>query len=186
MRRSFFIEEENGGCIFINDLMINEEIRDREVRVVNQQGEQLGIMPTAQALKLAEEQQLDLVNIAPTARPPVCKLMDYGKYRFEMSKKEREIKKNQKIMETKEVRLSATIEDHDIDVRYRQAVKFLQDGNKVKVSVRFRGREVTHASLGQDLLHRFAELCSECSKVEKQPKLEGRQMLMFLAPAKDK
>ena len=186
MRRSFFIEEENGGCIFINDLMINEEIRDREVRVVNQQGEQLGIMPTAQALKLAEEQQLDLVNIAPTARPPVCKLMDYGKYRFEMSKKEREIKKNQKIMETKEVRLSATIEDHDIDVRYRQAVKFLQDGNKVKVSVRFRGREVTHASLGQDLLHRFAELCSECSTVEKQPKLEGRQMLMFLAPAKDK
>ena len=135
---------------------------------------------------LYQRSELDLVNIAPTARPPVCKLMDYGKYRFEMSKKEREIKKNQKIMETKEVRLSATIEDHDIDVRYRQAVKFLQDGNKVKVSVRFRGREVTHASLGQDLLHRFAELCSECSTVEKQPKLEGRQMLMFLAPAKDK
>ena len=141
----------------INDLMINEEIRDREVRVVNQEGEQLGIMPTAQALALAEEQELDLVKIAPNARPPVCKLMDYGKYRFEMSKKEREIKKNQKVIETKEVRLSATIEDHDIDVKYRQAIKFLQDGNKIKVTIRFRGRQIAHSEIGADVMQEFAE-----------------------------
>ena len=182
MRRSFFIEEENGGCIFINDLMINEEIRDREVRVVNQQGEQLGIMPTAQALKLAEEQQLDLVNIAPTARPPVCKLMDYGKYRFEMSKKEREIKKNQKIMETKEVRLSATIEDHDIDVRYRQAVKFLQDGNKLKVTIRFRGRQIAHSEIGNQVMQEFAERIKDYGTVERRPVVEGRNMTMMVAP----
>lgn len=182
MRRSFFNEEENGGCIFINDLMINEEIRDREVRVVNQQGEQLGIMPTAQALKLAEEQQLDLVNIAPTARPPVCKLMDYGKYRFEMSKKEREIKKNQKIMETKEVRLSATIEDHDIDVRYRQAVKFLQDGNKLKVTIRFRGRQIAHSEIGNQVMQEFAERIKDYGTVERRPVVEGRNMTMMVAP----
>ncbi len=182
MRRSFFIEEENRGCIFINDLMINEEIRDREVRVVNQQGEQLGIMPTAQALKLAEEQQLDLVNIAPTARPPVCKLMDYGKYRFEMSKKEREIKKNQKIMETKEVRLSATIEDHDIDVRYRQAVKFLQDGNKLKVTIRFRGRQIAHSEIGNQVMQEFAERIKDYGTVERRPVVEGRNMTMMVAP----
>ena len=165
MRRSFFIEEENGGCIFINDLMINEEIRDREVRVVNQQGEQLGIMPTAQALKLAEEQQLDLVNIAPTARPPVCKLMDYGKYRFEMSKKEREIKKNQKIMETKEVRLSATIEDHDIDV-----------------TIRFRGRQIAHSEIGNQVMQEFAERIKDYGTVERRPVVEGRNMTMMVAP----
>lgn len=182
MHRSFFIEEGNGGCIFINDLMINEEIRDREVRVVNQQGEQLGIMPTAQALKLAEEQQLDLVNIAPTARPPVCKLMDYGKYRFEMSKKEREIKKNQKIMETKEVRLSATIEDHDIDVRYRQAVKFLQDGNKLKVTIRFRGRQIAHSEIGNQVMQEFAERIKDYGTVERRPVVEGRNMTMMVAP----
>ncbi len=182
MRRSFFIEEENRGCILINDLMINEEIRDREVRVVNQQGEQLGIMPTAQALKLAEEQQLDLVNIAPTARPPVCKLMDYGKYRFEMSKKEREIKKNQKIMETKEVRLSATIEDHDIDVRYRQAVKFLQDGNKLKVTIRFRGRQIAHSEIGNQVMQEFAERIKDYGTVERRPVVEGRNMIMMVAP----
>lgn len=182
MRRSFFIEEENRGCILINDLMINEEIRDREVRVVNQQGEQLGIMPTAQALKLAEEQQLDLVNIAPAARPPVCKLMDYGKYRFEMSKKEREIKKNQKIMETKEVRLSATIEDHDIDVRYRQAVKFLQDGNKLKVTIRFRGRQIAHSEIGNQVMQEFAERIKDYGTVERRPVVEGRNMIMMVAP----
>ena len=162
--------------------MINEEIRDREVRVVNQQGEQLGIMPTAQALKLAEEQQLDLVNIAPTARPPVCKLMDYGKYRFEMSKKEREIKKNQKIMETKEVRLSATIEDHDIDVRYCQAVKFLQDGNKLKVTIRFRGRQIAHSEIGNQVMQEFAERIKDYGTVERRPVVEGRNMTMMVAP----
>ena len=182
MHRSFFIEQLNRGCVFINDLMINEEIRDREVRVVNSQGEQLGIMPTAQALKLAEEQQLDLVNIAPAARPPVCKLMDYGKYRFEMSKKEREIKKNQKVIETKEVRLSATIEDHDIDVRYRQAIKFLQDGNKLKVTIRFRGRQIAHSEIGTDVMDEFAERIRDYGVVERRPMVEGRNMTMMVAP----
>lgn len=174
------------GCVFINDLMINEEIRDREVRVVNQQGEQLGIMPTVQALKLAEEQQLDLVNIAPQAKPPVCKLMDYGKYRFEMSKKEREIKKNQKVIETKEVRLSATIEDHDIDVRYRQAVKFLQDGNKIKVTIRFRGRQIAHSEIGTDVMTEFAERIKDYGVVERRPVVEGRNMTMMVAPRDSK
>ena len=165
---------------------MNEEIRDREVRVIDQNGEQLGVQPIRKALELAEEAGLDLVKIVPTAKPPVCKLMDYDKYRYEQAKKEREIRRNQKVVSIKEVQLSATIEENDIQTKAKAAVKFLQGGDKVKVSVRFRGREVTHSSLGQDLLHRFAELCSECSTVEKQPKLEDRQMLMFLAPAKDK
>ena len=139
-------------------------------------------MPTPQALKLAEEKQLDLVNIAPSAKPPVCKLMNYGKYRFEQSKREKEIKKNQKIIETKEVRLSATIEDHDIDVRYRQAVKFLQDGNKVKVSIRFRGRQIAHSEIGTDVMQDFAERIKEYGVVEKKPMIEGRNMTMILSP----
>ena len=137
--------------------MINEEIRDREVRVVDQNGEQLGVMPIRQALNLADEQQLDLVKIAPQAKPPVCKLMDYGKYRFEQSKREREIRKNQKVIEVKEVRLSATIEDHDVDVRVKNAIKFLQDGNKVKVTIRFRGRQITHSEIGREVMRDFAE-----------------------------
>ncbi|MBQ3080406.1 MAG: translation initiation factor IF-3 [Clostridia bacterium] len=167
-------------------MMINEEIRDREVRVVNQEGEQLGIMPTAQALALAEEQELDLVKIAPNARPPVCKLMDYGKYRFEMSKKEREIKKNQKVIETKEVRLSATIEDHDIDVKYRQAIKFLQDGNKIKVTIRFRGRQIAHSEIGADVMQEFAERIKDYGTVERRPLVEGRNMTMTVAPRDNK
>ena len=186
MRRSFFVPirliHEIRRCVPINDLLINEDIREREVRVVNEQGEQLGIMPTVQALRLAEERQLDLVNIAPSAKPPVCKLMDYGKYRFEQSKKEKEIKKNQKIIETKEVRLSATIEDHDIDVRYRQAVKFLQDGNKVKVSIRFRGRQIAHSEIGSDVMMDFAERIKEYGVIEKKPAIEGRNMTMILVP----
>lgn len=182
MRRSFFIEEENGRCIFINDLMINEEIRDREVRVVNQQGEQLGIMPTAQALKLAEEQQLDLVNIAPTARPPVCKLMDYGKYRFEMAKREKEQRKNQKTIEVKETRLSATIDLHDMEVKAKATRKFLQDGNKVKVSIRFRGRQITHGDIGLDVMDQFFNMVADCAVKERPPKQEGRNMFMVLAP----
>ena len=164
--------------------MINEEIRDREVRVVGQDGAQLGIMPTRQALELAEEKQLDLVKIAPTARPPVCKLMDYGKYRFEQSKKEREIRKNQKVIEIKEVRLSATIEDHDVDVKYKAAVKFLQSGNKVKVTIRFRGREMAHTNIGEQLLKDFAARCADIANMDKNPKLEGRNMSMFLSPKK--
>lgn len=169
-------------CIHINDLMINEEIRDREVRVVDQNGEQLGVMSSRQALDLAEEQQLDLVKIAPQAKPPVCKLMDYGKYRFEQSKREREIRKNQKVIEVKEVRLSATIEDHDVEVRVKNAVKFLQDGNKVKVTIRFRGRQITHSEIGREVMADFAERIKEYGTVDKAPVIEGRNMSMFVTP----
>ena len=154
--------------------------------MIDTDGSQLGIMSARDAYKIALEKNLDLVKIAPQATPPVCRIIDYGKYRFEQSKREKEARKNQKTIDIKEIRLSLNIDVNDFNTKVKQAIKFLEGGDKVKVSVRFRGREVTHSSLGQDLLHRFAELCSECSTVEKQPKLEGRQMLMFLAPAKDK
>ena len=147
---------------------INDEIRDKEVRLINSDGEQLGIVPIQQAQDIAIQKGMDLVKIAPQA------------------KREKEARKNQRIVEIKEIRLTPNIDIGDLNTKVKNACRFLKDGDKVKVSVRFRGREVTHASLGQDLLHRFAELCAECSTVEKQPKLEGRQMLMFLAPAKDK
>ena len=162
--------------------MINEEIRDREVRVVDQNGEQLGVMSSRDALALAEERQLDLVKIAPQARPPVCKLMDYGKYRFEQSKKEREFRKNQKVITVKEVRLSATIEDHDVDVKFKNAVKFLKDGNKVKVTIRFRGRQITHSEIGRQVMNEFAERIKEYGTVDKAPQIEGRNMSMFISP----
>ena len=165
---------------------INEEIRDKEVRLISNDGEQLGIVPIQKAQDIAVEKGMALVKIAPQAKPPVCKIMDYGKFRFEQAKREKEARKNQRVVEIKEIRLTPNIDIGDLNTKVKNACRFLKDGDKVKVSVRFRGREVTHSSLGQDLLHRFAELCSECSTVEKQPKLEGRQMLMFLAPAKDK
>ena len=165
-----------------NDLMINEEIRDREVRLIDQNGEMLGVMLTRQALEIAEERQLDLVKIAPQAKPPVCKLMDYGKYRFEQSKREREIRKNQKVITVKEVRLSATIEDHDVEVKFRNAVKFLQDGDKVKVNIRFRGRQITHSEIGLKVMKDFAERIKDYAIIERQPMLEGRNMIMILAP----
>ncbi len=165
---------------------INEEIRDKEVRLISNDGEQLGIVAIQKAQDIAVEKGMDLVKIAPQAKPPVCKIMDYGKFRFEQAKREKEARKNQRVVEIKEIRLTPNIDIGDLNTKVKNACRFLKDGDKVKVSVRFRGREVTHSSLGQDLLHRFAELCSECSTVEKQPKLEGRQMLMFLAPAKDK
>ena len=168
------------------ELQINEEIRDKEVRLISNDGEQLGIVPIQKAQDIAVEKGMDLVKIAPQAKPPVCKIMDYGKFRFEQAKREKEARKNQRVVEIKEIRLTPNIDIGDLNTKVKNACRFLKDGDKVKVSVRFRGREVTHSSLGQDLLHRFAELCSECSTVEKQPKLEGRQMLMFLAPAKDK
>ena len=161
--------------------MINEEIRDREVRVVDQNGEQLGVMSSREALALAEERQLDLVKIAPQARPPVCKLMDYGKYRFEQSKKEREFRKNQKVITVKEVRLSATIEDHDVDVKFKNAVKFLKEGNKVKVTIRFRGRQITHSEIGRQVME-FADRIKEYGTVDKAPQIEGRNMSMFISP----
>ena len=166
--------------------MINEEIRDREVRVIDQNGEQLGIMLTRAALELAEEKQLDLVKIAPTAKPPVCKIMDYGKYRFEQSKREREIRKNQKVIDIKEVRLSATIEDHDVEVKFKAATKFLKDGDKVKVSIRFRGRQISHSEIGLEVMKDFAERRQDIAVVERRPLTEGRNMTMVLAPKESK
>ncbi len=165
---------------------INEEIRDKEIRVISDDGEQLGIMSAAEALKIAESRNLDLVKIAPMAKPPVCKVMDYGKFRFEKAKKEKEAKKNQKTIEIKEIRLSLNIDTHDFDTKINHAKKFIASGNKVKVSIRFRGREMAHPELGQVIMNRCAEACAECASVEKPAKLEGRQMLMFLAPKSGK
>lgn len=172
------------GCLFIStkELQINEEIRDKEIRVITDDGEQLGIMSAKDALKEAEKRSLDLVKIAPNAQPPVCKIMDYGKYRFDKAKKEKEAKKNQKVIETKEIRLSVNIDTHDFDTKVNHALKFLKSGNKVKVSIRFRGREMAHAHLGNGIMERFAEAVSELGTVDKPAKLEGRQMLMFLSP----
>ncbi len=164
---------------------INEEIRDREVRLIGNDGEQLGILSLQKAQALADERGLDLVKIAPQAQPPVCKIMDYGKFRFEQAKREKEARRNQHVVEIKEIRLTPNIDIGDLNVKTNRAQNFLREGNKVKVAVRFRGREVTHSSLGQELLLRFAEACKESGTVEKTPKLEGRQMIMFLAPLKD-
>ncbi|MEA5050849.1 MAG: translation initiation factor IF-3 [Oscillospiraceae bacterium] len=161
---------------------MNEEIRDSEVRLVGDDGSQLGIMSAAQALRIAAEKNLDLVKIAPQAQPPVCKIMDYGKYRFEQQKRDKEAKKNQKTVEIKEIRLSVNIGDHDFDTKLGHAKEFLAQGNKVKASIRFRGREMAHTSLGIDVMKRFAEALSEYGTVEKEPKLEGRSMQMFVAP----
>ena len=165
---------------------INEEIRDKEIRVISDDGEQLGIMSAAEAIKIAESRNLDLVKIAPMAKPPVCKIMDYGKFRFEKAKKEKEAKKNQKTIEIKEIRLSLNIDTHDFDTKINHAKKFIASGNKVKVSIRFRGREMAHPELGLVIMNRCAEACAECASVEKPAKLEGRQMLMFLAPKSSK
>lgn len=168
--------------IGIKEMQINEEITDKEVRLIGNDGEQLGIVSAAQAQKLAAEKNLDLVKIAPQAKPPVCKIMDYGKYRFEQSKREKEAKKNQRVIEIKEIRLSPNIDVHDFDTKVGHARKFLSAGNKTKVSIRFRGREMTHTDLGLTIMAQFAEKCADIASVEKPAKLEGRQMLMFLAP----
>lgn len=164
------------------ETLINEDIRCDELRVIGADGSQLGIMPTDKAQNLAIEQNLDLVLIAAQAQPPVAKIMDYGKYRFEQAKREKEAKKNQKVINVKEIQLSLNIDTHDFDTKRNAAVKFLSKGDKVKVSIRFRGREMGHSQYGYDLMERFAEGCSEVSNVEKPAKLEGRNMLMFLAP----
>ncbi|WP_040197417.1 translation initiation factor IF-3 [Candidatus Soleaferrea massiliensis] len=165
-------------------MLINEEIRDREVRVVGPNSEQLGIMSSKDALKMAGEKNLDLVKIAPQATPPVCRIMDYGKYRFEQAKREREAKKNQKTVDIKEIRLSLNIDTHDFNTKAGHANKFLDAGSKVKISVRFRGREMAHPEIGEALIKRFAEACSEHANVEKQPKMEGRSITMFLSSNK--
>lgn len=172
--------------ISTKELQINEEIRDKEVRVVVDGGEQLGIMSSAEALKIAESKNLDLVKIAPMAKPPVCKIMDYGKYRFEQAKKEKEARKNQKIVEIKEIRLSLNIDTHDFDTKINHARKFLASGDKVKVSIRFRGREMAHPELGLTIMQKCAEALEESAVIEKPAKLEGRQMLMFMAPKGNK
>ncbi len=165
---------------------INEEIRDKELRVIDETGEMIGIMSRDEALRLAEEKKLDLVNISPNAKPPVCKILDYGKYRYELQKREKEAKKKQKTMQVKEIRLSTFIEDHDIQVKAKTACKFLQDGDKVKVSLRFRGREKDYTARGREVMEKFAEVCSEVSTMDKKPTFEGRSLTMFLAPKSDK
>ena len=169
-----------------NNTLVNEQLRGKELRVISDTGEQLGIMSSREALAIAEERDLDLVLIAPNAKPPVCKVMNYGKYCFEQAKKAKENKKKQKTMEIKEIRLSLNIDVHDFNTKLKHAERFLKAGNKVKVSIRLRGREMGHSEMGVQTMKRFAEACEEFANVEKQPKLEGRQILIFLAakPAK--
>ena len=161
---------------------INEEILDKEVRLIGDQGEQLGIMSAQEALKIAVERELDLVKIAPGSNPPVCKVMDYGKFRFEQAKKEKEAKKNQRVIEIKEIRMSPGIGENDFNTKLKNGQKFLTDGDRVKVSVRFRGREMAHTEIGEQLLKDFAAKCADIANLDKNPKLEGRNMSMFLSP----
>jgi translation initiation factor IF-3 len=161
---------------------VNDEIRAREIRLIGSNGEQIGIVGLREALQMATEANLDLVNIAPTAKPPVCRIMDYGKFRYEQQKKEKENRKNQKVVELKEVRFSATIDEHDFQTKLRNVVKFLKDQDKVKCTIRFRGREITHSMVGQKVLERVASEVEEISIQERRPKLEGRSMIMILAP----
>lgn len=168
------------------DHQLNEEIRDKEIRLIAADGTMLGIVSAQEALAQAEEQELDLVKISPNAVPPVCKIMDYGKFRFEQLKKEKEAKKNQHVVEVKEIRMSPSIDTNDFNTKVKNAMKFLKDGNRVKVTVRFRGREMAHTSLGADLLKKFGSDCAELATVAKDAKLEGRNMSMFLSPKNSK
>ena len=164
------------------DLLINEEIRDKEVRLVGTQGEQLGIVPLATAQNMAIEKNMDLVKIAPQATPPVCKIMDYGKFKFEQAKREKEARKNQKVIEIKEIRLSLNIDTNDFNTKVNRAIKFLEGGDKVKAALRFRGREMAHPEMGKGLLEQFVQACGEDGVMEKAPKMEGRSLAMFIAP----
>ena len=185
---AFFMFHSREGTIISKDskeLRINEEIRCKEVRLIDDAGEQLGVMAPRDAAKVASEKGLDLVEIAPNANPPVCRIMDYGKYKYEQSKREKEAKKNQKVISVKEVKLRPNIEEHDFLTKAKNASKFLAAGDKVKVTIMFRGREITHPELGQELCERFAEELSTVAKVEKPAKVEGRNMIMILAPSRD-
>lgn len=164
----------------ISELMINEQIRDREIRLIGEDGEQLGIMSARDAMKLAREANLDLVKIAPTAKPPVCKIIDYGKYRYEQARREKEARKKQKTIEVKEIRLSPNIDTNDLNTKVNQARKFVSGGNKVKVAVRFRGRELAHTAAGKTILEDFAQKLSDIAVIDKPAKLEGKSMVMFL------
>ena len=164
----------------ISELMINEQIRDREIRLIGEDGEQLGIMSARDAMKLAREANLDLVKIAPTAKPPVCKIIDYGKYRYEQARREKEARKKQKTIEVKEIRLSPNIDTNDLNTKVNQARKFVSGGNKVKVAVSFRGRELAHTAVGKTILEDFAQKLSDIAVIDKPAKLEGKSMVMFL------
>ncbi|XKI13075.1 translation initiation factor IF-3 [Sporosarcina sp. ANT_H38] len=168
------------------DMYVNEGIRARELRIIDHNGDQLGIKTRTEALEIAALANLDLVLVAPTAKPPVARIMDHGKFKFEQQKKDREVRKNQKIILLKEVRLSPTIDEHDFQTKLRNAIKFLEKGDKVKASIRFRGRAITHKEIGQRVLDRFAEACKDVSTVEQRPKMEGRSMFLVLAPTAEK
>lgn len=172
-------------CLEIKELQINEEIREKEVRLVDDEGNQLGVVPKNQAIDLAISKKLDLVNVAPNAKPPVCRIMDYGKYRYEQEKKEKEARKKQKVINVKELRFSPNIEDHDLNTKANRAIDFLKNGDRVKLSVRFRGREMGHTDLGREVLDKFYDLISEYGVVDKKPKMEGRSLVMFLSERKD-
>lgn len=181
-RFSFFGAKWRCVPIATTNYQINDEIRDKEVRVIGEDGAQLGIMSSAAALEIAEDKDLDLVKIAPGSNPPVCKIMDYGKYRFEQAKREKEAKKNQHVIEVKEIRMSPGIGENDFNTKLKNGQKFLRDGDRVKVTIRFRGREMAHTNIGEALLRDFAAKCAEIANLDKQPKLEGRNMSMFLSP----
>jgi translation initiation factor IF-3 len=165
-----------------DDVQINDAIRAREVRLIDEQGAQLGIVQIREALRIAAEKELDLVNVAPTAKPPVCRIMDYGKFKYEQSKREKEARKNQKVVLIKEIRMTPNIEDHDFSTKVKSAIKFLQEGDKVKASVRFRGREITHPAIGQAVLDRLARELEPFAVLERAPRLEGRSMIIMLNP----
>lgn len=167
-------------------MIVNDRIRAKEVRLIGKDGEQIGVISRNDALRTAEQAELDLVLVSPNAKPPVARVMDYGKYRYEQQKKEKEARKNQKTQETKEIRLSPNIEDHDFNTKLKKARKFIEkDENKVKVAIRFRGRAITHTEIGKEVLERFAEETSDIAVVESKPKMDGRSMFLMLAPKKD-
>lgn len=168
------------------EAMINEEIRAKELRVIDTDGSQLGVMSRQEALDLSEERKLDLVCVSPKANPPVCKILDYGKYKYELQKKEKEARKKQKTTQVKEIRLSTFIEDHDIMVKAKTGSKFLKDGDKLKVSLRFRGRERDYVARGMEVMNKFAEAVSEVGEIDKKPSFEGRSLTMILTPKSDK
>jgi len=184
----FALEAKHGGVLNISakDMLINEDIKAKEVRVIGEDGEPIGIMTPEAALKIAYDQGYDLVLMAPQAQPPVCRIMDYGKFRFERDKKEKEAKKKQQVVELKEIQLSCRIDTHDFETKVRHAQRFLSEGNKVRVVMRFKGREMSHMAIGQEIMQKFRESCSEKGAVDKAPVLDGRLLSMVIAPIKQK
>jgi translation initiation factor IF-3 len=183
----FYRKNTTGGDIAISkELRINEEIRAKEIRVIGADGDQVGILSPREALLLAQQAGLDLVEVAPQAKPPVCRIMDYGKYKFQQSKREKEARKKQKTINVKEVKLRLGIEEHDFEVKARNAIRFLSNGDRVKVTIMFRGREISHSNLGLILCERFSERVKDFGVVDKKPSVEGRNMIMHLSPKQDK